>query len=87
MPRCRLCGKPVPVALVVHGRCWEAEAERIAAQFCRFNCRWFAECNEDELGMHCDGCQMGHLASILQEANGGQSPGRRGGTDEAAEVR
>lgn len=72
MAWCKLCGKRVTAALVMHRKCLEEAAERIALEFCLNNCKWFAELGDDGLNQHCDGCQMGHLAEAL-----GARPARR----------
>ena len=64
MANCKLCGKRVVSARVMHTECWEHEARELAEIFCDSYCRWPAECeSEDELmSGHCDSC---HLVRVL----------------------
>ena len=64
MPNCKLCGKAVTAARVMHAECWEHETRELAKIFCDHYCRWPLECeNADELmNEHCDSC---HLIRVL----------------------
>ena len=57
---CKLCGKAVTSARVMHAECWKREARELAEIFCDRYCRWPTECeNADELvNEHCDDCHM-----------------------------
>ena len=40
MPNCKICGKPVVAANVIHSACWEHEANKVAEEFCDNYCRF-----------------------------------------------
>ena len=44
MPNCKLCGKAVTSARVMHAECWKREARELAEIFCDRYCRWPTEC-------------------------------------------
>lgn len=60
MANCKICGKPVLFAKVLHSACWEKEVESMAEVFCDNYCRFPREsANEDELQeQHCDCCPL-----------------------------
>ena len=65
MANCKICGKPVRAARVLHAACWEKAAEEMAQVFCDEYCRWPREVgSQEELEQHCDSCLMNRLAEL-----------------------
>ena len=59
MANCKVCGKSVTAAHVMHAECWKQEVSNLAEIFCDQYCRWPIECHsEEELAEHCDSCHM-----------------------------
>lgn len=68
MPNCKICGQPVKAAPVFHPACWQAQAEKVAAEFCDHYCQFpLTAKDEDSLHeLHCDGCPMARLLNLGQ---------------------
>ena len=60
MANCKICGKPVEAAPVMHRECWEKAVSDIAEEFCNEYCRFPQEVEDEDSRqeLHCDGCPM-----------------------------
>ena len=60
MAKCKICGKPVEAAPVMHRECWETVTARMAEEFCDEYCRFPQEIEDaDSLKeLHCDDCPL-----------------------------
>lgn len=66
MANCKLCGKPVRSAHVIHSACWEREAYELAEIFCDQYCKWPEQCSGEEQlqEQHCDACALIHVLNL-----------------------
>lgn len=65
MANCKICGKPVRAARVIHAACWEKAADEIAQVFCDEYCHWPREAEgEEDLDRHCDSCRLIQLLNL-----------------------
>lgn len=60
MANCKICGKPVDAAPVIHRECWEKAVDEMAETFCNEYCRFPREIEDaDSLQeLHCDSCPL-----------------------------
>ena len=55
MAKCKICGRPVTAAPVVHQDC----LEELLGQNCDQNCKWPVVClDQDRLDVHCAQCPI-----------------------------
>ncbi|MEG2930316.1 MAG: hypothetical protein RR825_00890 [Ruthenibacterium sp.] len=65
MPNCKICGKPVLSARVMHPACWERACDKMAEIFCDEYCKWPGECaDKDALAAHCDDCALIRILNL-----------------------
>ena len=64
MANCRICGKPVWTATVMHDKCWKREVRLAASVFCAGYCRWPYEIKDDDaLAEKCGSCPLVNLVN------------------------
>ena len=65
MPRCKICGKPVSSATVIHGECLEQLISGVKCEMCDNFCRWPHEARtQEELDAICKHCPLDLLDEI-----------------------
>ena len=66
MANCKICGKPVRSAKVIHSACWETAAHRVVETMCDDYCRWPREIQDKESleELHCNDCALLRLINL-----------------------